>query len=134
MTVFWDTAQRPRRLSSSGRNYLFSTQENSYACYLIVLCKVIRSSVDLNTIHVYRCQLPYEYDNATYNLPEINMTIPWDSKSKGWSSCARLDVNFTTEYLNAGIPANKSMNCDKWVYDTTVYKSSAVTEVRIHLS
>jgi hypothetical protein len=85
-------------------------------------------------IYFYRCQLPYEYDNATYNLPEINMTIPWDSKSNSWSSCARLYVNFTTEYLNAGIPANSSVNCDKWVYDTTVYKSSAVTEVRINFS
>ena len=60
----------------------------------------------------------------------MNMTIPWDSKSNSWSSCARLDANFTDEYFNAGIPANKSVKCDQWVFDTSIYKSSAVTEVR----
>jgi hypothetical protein len=77
--------------------------------------------------------LPYEYDNATYTLPEINMTIPWDSESKSWSSCTRLDANFTPEYFNSGIAANKSVKCDKWIYDTSIYKSSVVTEVRINI-
>jgi hypothetical protein len=74
--------------------------------------------------------LPFEFDNATFNIPEINMTIPWDYKTNSWSSCLKLDANFTPEYFNDGIPANKSVECDRWIYDTSKYKSSAVTEVR----
>jgi hypothetical protein len=102
--------------------------------YISLLCKVTGNFLDLHiTVFFFRCQLPYEYENATYNLPEINMTIPWDSESNSWSSCSRLDVNFTSDYLNAGIATNKSVKCDKWIYDTSVYKSSVVTEVRISL-
>ena len=63
------------------------------------------------------------------------MVIPWDSKTGEWSSCLRLDANFTAEYFNQSIPAppNKTVKCDKWVYDDSVYQSTAVTEVRARL-
>lgn len=101
-------------------------------CLPAILCALHKlAGVFLQANVNHRCQLPYEYDNATYNLPEINITIPWDSKSKTWSSCTRLDVNFTSEYFNSGIAANKSVKCDKWIYDTSIYKSSAVTEFNL---
>nr|CAD7456249.1 unnamed protein product [Timema tahoe] len=77
-----------------------------------------------------RCLLPYEFANATYPLPpeRINMTLPWDSATKSWSSCSRLDTNFTEEYFNARVPANRTVPCQNWVYDPTKYVSSAVTE------
>ncbi|GFG37619.1 hypothetical protein Cfor_12698, partial [Coptotermes formosanus] len=84
-------------------------------CLPAILCALHKlAGVFLQANVKHRCKLPFEYDNATYSLPEINMTIPWDSKSESWSSCARLDVNFTSEYFSAGIPANKSFNlvCD----------------------
>nr|CAD7588640.1 unnamed protein product [Timema genevievae] len=82
-----------------------------------------------------RCLLPYEFANATYPLPpeRINMTLPWDSATKSWSSCSRLDTNFTEEYFNARVPANRTVPCQNWVYDPTKYVSSAVTEVAVGL-
>ncbi|PNF24518.1 Organic cation transporter protein [Cryptotermes secundus] len=101
-------------------------------CLPAILCALHKlAGVFLQANIKHRCQLPYEYDNATYNLPEINMTIPWDSKANSWSSCTRLDANFTPEYFNSSITANKSVKCEKWIYDTSVYKSSAVTEFNL---
>ncbi|XP_069673393.1 organic cation transporter protein isoform X2 [Periplaneta americana] len=98
-------------------------------CLPAILCALHKlAGVFLQANVKHRCQLPYEFDNATYNIPEINMTIPWDSVTQSRSSCRRYKANFTEEYFEAGIPANKSVKCDKWIYDHSVYKSSAVTE------
>ncbi|XP_071455584.1 organic cation transporter protein-like [Hetaerina americana] len=77
----------------------------------------------------HRCQLPYETENATFDLGrEWNMTIPWDASRNKPSKCLRLDANFTPEYFEDGIPAEKHVECHSWIYDTSVYKSSAVME------
>ncbi|XP_046393817.1 organic cation transporter protein-like [Ischnura elegans] len=77
----------------------------------------------------HRCKLPYEADNATFDLgSDLNMTIPWDKSHHGPAKCLRYDANFTSEYFQEGIPANKSVECHSWVYDTSVYESSAVME------
>ncbi|XP_068085491.1 organic cation transporter protein isoform X2 [Anabrus simplex] len=78
----------------------------------------------------HRCRLPFESDNATYGLaPEvINMSYPWDDALHTWSSCRRLDANFTPEYFESNIPANRTVHCDSWVYNRTKYHSSAVME------
>jgi OCT family organic cation transporter-like MFS transporter 4/5 len=101
-------------------------------CLPAILCALHKlAGVFLQANVKHRCQLPFEFDNATYIIPELNMTIPWDSNLNSWSSCARLDANFTSEYFDAGIPANQSVKCDRWVYDKSVYKSSAVTEYNL---
>ncbi|XP_049803763.1 organic cation transporter protein-like isoform X1 [Schistocerca nitens] len=78
----------------------------------------------------HRCWLPYEENNASYNLSEreLNLSIPRDESTGSWSSCYRFDTNFSSEYFENNIPANCTVGCDKWIYDTTVYKSSVVTE------
>ncbi|XP_049780685.1 organic cation transporter protein-like [Schistocerca cancellata] len=78
----------------------------------------------------HRCQLPFENETATYQLPQgvINMSYPWDSEQQAWSSCRRLDANFSAEYFSSNIPANRSVRCDSWVYDHSIYKSSTIVE------
>ncbi|XP_055716130.1 organic cation transporter protein-like [Phlebotomus papatasi] len=79
----------------------------------------------------HRCLLPFEADNATFvSDPDFppNMTYPWDAVNSKWSTCERLQANFTSQYFQAGIPANHSVSCEKWVYDDTMYVSSTVTE------
>ncbi|XP_049856428.1 organic cation transporter protein-like isoform X4 [Schistocerca gregaria] len=78
----------------------------------------------------HRCWLPYEENSASFNLSEreLNLSIPRDESTGSWSSCYRFDTNFSSEYFENNIPANCTVGCDKWIYDTTVYKSSVVTE------
>ncbi|GLG96485.1 Organic cation transporter protein [Gryllus bimaculatus] len=86
--------------------------------------------VFLLAVPSHRCLLSCDCETGLYNLaPEIiNMTIPWDSKDKEWSSCERLDTNFTFDYFETGIPASGKKKCESWVYDDTTYTSSIVTE------
>lgn len=78
----------------------------------------------------FRCKLPFELSNATYNLPGniLNMSYPIDSFSKTWSSCQYLDANYTDNYFANGIPAQKSIDCNAYVYDDSKYDSSTVIE------
>lgn len=84
------------------------------------------------TIYSCRCQLPFEEANASYNLaPDVwNMSIPFDSFLKTYSSCQRYDANFTEEYFQLDQPATRTIPCSKWVYDLSKYESSAIMEVR----
>lgn len=77
-----------------------------------------------------RCQLPFESSNATYKLPGdvLNMSFPIDAFSKTWSACKYLDANFSDEYFAAGKPAENSLSCDRFIYDTSKYASSTVIE------
>lgn len=77
-----------------------------------------------------RCQLPFESSNATYKLPDdlLNMSFPKDALSKTWSACKYLDANFSDEYFAAGKPAENSLSCDRFIYDTSKYASSTVIE------
>ncbi|GLG96481.1 Uncharacterized protein GBIM_03452 [Gryllus bimaculatus] len=80
----------------------------------------------------HRCSLPFESNNATYQeLPRelYNMTYPWDTRLKAWSSCQRLDGDFSDEYFINNLPSNHSVYCDNgWIYDKTTYQSSTVIE------
>ncbi|KAJ9601405.1 hypothetical protein L9F63_000429, partial [Diploptera punctata] len=101
-------------------------------CLPAIVCALHKlAGVFLQANVNHRCQLPYELDNATYNIPKMEMVIPWDSTLNTWSSCRRLDANFTADYFHEGVPANKSVKCDKWIYDRSVYESSAVTEYNL---
>ncbi|XP_055696243.1 organic cation transporter protein-like [Lutzomyia longipalpis] len=77
----------------------------------------------------HRCLMPFEVANASFlsDFP-MNMTYPWDGINNKWSSCERLDANFTDSYFASGQPANATITCDKWVYDDRKYESSTVTE------
>ncbi|GLG96482.1 Uncharacterized protein GBIM_03452 [Gryllus bimaculatus] len=81
----------------------------------------------------HRCSLPFESNNATYQeLPRelYNMTYPWDTRLKAWSSCQRLDGDFSDEYFINNLPSNHSVYCDNgWIYDKTTYQSSTVIEL-----
>ncbi|XP_063218411.1 organic cation transporter protein-like [Bacillus rossius redtenbacheri] len=79
----------------------------------------------------HRCRLPHEAHNASYALPaaQLNMSYPWDARAGNWSSCRRLDADFSARYYEEGVPsAAPSLPCDAWVYDRSKYSSSAVTE------
>lgn len=78
----------------------------------------------------FRCQLPFEHSNASYNLPAeiMNMSYPFDSLTKKLSTCRYFDSNFTENYFKEGIPANQTIYCDRYIYDDTTYESSTVTE------
>lgn len=78
----------------------------------------------------YRCQLPFELGNASYKLDEhtLQMSYPIDAFTGKCSTCLRLDANFSQEYFDAGVPANTSVSCDTFIFDTSKYKSSAVIE------
>lgn len=81
---------------------------------------------------IFRCELPFESDNATYGLSTAvqNVSIPWDSFTKAPSSCLMYDANYTDEYIKDGVPANKTRQCDKWIFYHPEFKSSTVIEVR----
>ncbi|XP_068085603.1 organic cation transporter protein isoform X2 [Anabrus simplex] len=117
-----------RRLGEFGRY-----QQRIYLllCLPAISCALHKlSGVFLQAKADHRCLLPYEGENATYNLPgwELNMTLPWDSKKKRWSSCRRLDANFSRQYMESGSPASSSVKCENYVYDHSQFSSSAVTE------
>lgn len=77
----------------------------------------------------YRCQLPNELNNATYNLSDdkLRMSYPIDSFSK-YSKCQRFDTNYTDEYFASKKPALNTVYCDEYIYDYSRYKSSTVIE------
>lgn len=78
----------------------------------------------------HRCQLPTEWSNSSFGLSEkvLSLSYPIDSFSKNFSSCSRLDANFTDEYYNNSIPATKIVSCDNYIYDDSKYTSSTVIE------
>lgn len=79
----------------------------------------------------YRCQLPFESANDTFNgTHDIwNMTYSYDEKLKKFQyNCEHLNSNFNQTYFDRGIPANTSTVCDKWIYNYTEYESSTVIE------
>ncbi|XP_058450277.1 organic cation transporter protein [Malaya genurostris] len=78
----------------------------------------------------YRCKLPFEVENATYELPPdvLAMSYPMDTLAKRYSTCTYLNADFTESYLNGGTPAKDFVSCDHWIYDRSRYESSTVTE------
>lgn len=93
-------------------------------CLPAIICAFHKlAGVFLQAKPSHRCQLPSEFSNASYFLSYdiLNTSYPWDERTKNWSSCLRLDGNHT-------------VTCDKYIYDTTTYKSSAVIEVSNTLS
>ncbi|CAG7822389.1 unnamed protein product [Allacma fusca] len=75
----------------------------------------------------FRCKLPVEWDNATYDLPEgvfKNMTFLNDEKEQ----CSRYNANFSG-YPENLIPTNEQVGCGgEYVYDLSKYESSAFME------
>lgn len=78
----------------------------------------------------FRCQLPNELANASYTLTPaiLNMSYPIDAYTNKYSTCKRLDADFSDAYYLGGVPANDSIGCDSYIYDDSKYKSSAVIE------
>lgn len=78
----------------------------------------------------FRCQLPFELANATYKLSDAmtNLSYPFDELTKKRSTCQLFDSNYTDEYYSAGVPAQNTLHCDRYIYDDSRYESSTVTE------
>lgn len=100
-------------------------------CLTAILCGFHKmAGVFLNAVPKYRCQLPNELSNATYESKWINdrqlndsyMIYPKDS------NCQRYDCEYTDEYIASKIPSNNRTYCDDFIFDHSKYKSSTVTE------
>lgn len=78
----------------------------------------------------HRCQLPYEFSNATYNLSDdtLRMTYPYDSLTKRYSTCERLNANFSDEYFKSNVSALRTLPCDSYIFDNSKFTSSTVME------
>lgn len=78
----------------------------------------------------HRCQLPFETNNASFQLNNVTlkMAYPIDSISGEYSKCQRLDANFTSTYFESNTPAVSAMPCERFIYDDSKYKSSTVIE------
>lgn len=78
----------------------------------------------------YRCQLPYEMDNATYSLSAdtLRMTYPLDAITNTYSKCERFDANFSEEYFKANVLGTRTTGCDTYIFDDSKFKSSAVVD------
>ena len=71
-------------------------------------------------------------DNETdpiYDQPWLNMTIPLDDKGK-FDRCHRYDVNWTdVDQCLVGSSVLQNVTCDQWVFDTSIFEDTVVTEV-----
>ena len=71
-------------------------------------------------------------DNETdpiYDQLWLNMTIPFDDKGK-LDRCHRYDVNWTdVDQCLVGSSVLQNVTCDQWVFDTSVFEDTVVTEV-----
>ncbi|KAM7361199.1 organic cation transporter protein-like [Cochliomyia hominivorax] len=81
----------------------------------------------------FRCILPFETDNSTYqSFPpdRWNLTYPYDKVTKKWQTCEYYNVDYTEEYLNGSIVEirNGTKHCEHFAYDQTIYVNSAVTD------
>lgn len=78
----------------------------------------------------FRCQLPNEFANASYEMPSymFNLSYPIDSLTKTYTTCSRYDTNFTDEYYEKGVVAKSTVDCDSFIYDHSKYESSTVSE------
>lgn len=76
----------------------------------------------------YRCQLPFESANASFQLPEdvFNLAYPMDSLTNKRTTCQYFNSNYTDEYFQAGIPANETLYCDRYIYNYN--RSSTVND------
>lgn len=81
----------------------------------------------------HRCQLPFESINTTFKLSKHYrmMSYPVDFLTNTYSKCERYDTNFTDEYFESNVTANKSIFCDSYIFDDSKYKSSTVIEWRM---
>ncbi|XP_061396833.1 organic cation transporter protein-like [Musca vetustissima] len=86
----------------------------------------------------FRCVLPFENagENQTrfenFNKTLWNLAYPYDTITDTYQVCEYYDVDYNEDYLNGSslaVPSgNETKSCEHFVYDQSVYKSSAVTE------
>lgn len=89
-----------------------------------------------------RCEVP-DLKNDTYDLQGdwqevlLNRSIPWTTNDDGepeYDSCEIYFTNEKTVYNSLNIPINNSKGeCDSWVYDQSVFKSTFITKVHVHI-
>lgn len=86
------------------------------------------AGVFLMAVPDFRCQLPFESENASFLDTKNNshMYYPIDSFSQKLSKCEYYDINSTFTEVNNEM--KKSIVCDRYVYDHSRYKSSTVME------
>lgn len=86
--------------------------------------------VFLGAIPPHRCKLPYELDNATYELPldVLNASYPWDSLNNRWHQCQVYQRHNETAVF-AGISTTETVPCPNgYIYDRSRYKSSVAMD------
>ncbi|XP_055907603.1 organic cation transporter protein-like [Eupeodes corollae] len=85
----------------------------------------------------FRCELPFEFgsDNLTYELPDNvwQLAYPKDPLTNKYLTCEYYNVSYSPDYLSGFSPPPASSEvstvyCDKYVYDRSTWKNSAVTE------
>jgi len=86
-----------------------------------------------------RCKVG-QLDNDSYSVQGtwhsilINQSIPWadgDDDTKTYDDCQIYSTNPNTSYNPMYMPINASkVDCDMWVYDQSVFKSTFITKVR----
>ncbi|ESO84074.1 hypothetical protein LOTGIDRAFT_108247 [Lottia gigantea] len=82
----------------------------------------------------HRCQLPSVFNDTSY-FPQtnrlsfyVNHSIPLD-KNGEWEKCDRYDVNLTSYTKESAVDVNATRSdCSKWVYDTTTFVDTFITE------
>ncbi|XP_014247403.1 organic cation transporter protein isoform X2 [Cimex lectularius] len=97
-------------------------------CLPAISCALHKlSGVFLQAKVAHRCRMPWEDDNAIYNITEglKEMSYPFDPTFNQWSSCLRYDIN-DTDYLLTH--SNETISCSEWVYDNSIYKGTTVTQ------
>jgi hypothetical protein len=59
----------------------------------------------------------------------MNMLYPWDAALGQPSSCTYYDLGNYNNLSVPKMPPNKTISCSAWIYDTSVYESTIVSQV-----
>ena len=100
-----------------------------YICVCVCIYCYIQFSFENEFLNC-RCFVPGFDDIKNQSLEQytnstiLERSIPWDTQIGSFSQCFMYDINSTSG--NSSL----TVKCKEWVYDTSVYQSTIVSEVR----